>query len=207
MSFIAMIVLLGAATSLLFQSATAQAVVFPYNCNSTVPICQTDCVTAVNNICSGSVGQLTTELNTTVNGCTAKYIPYNSVADTKATCLANFQKILAASDAAASTCDGKTPTRIGGVLAMDANNNFVPSTSYAIFPASNNPNCVVNPSQISAPVAAKDNLLGTIYNCASDTGTSVAAPATINTRGWQCPVSITSAALCSSACVLGVFFT
>lgn len=61
-----------------------------------------------------------------VGGCVAKYIPYNGVADSQVTCLTNFQKILMTSGADASTCGGKTPMWICGVLGLDANNEIVP---------------------------------------------------------------------------------
>lgn len=197
-----MIILLGAVTSLLLQRITAQAIVYPYNCKSTVPVCQLECVTAVNHICLGNVGKLTTELNNTVGGCTAKYIPHNNVADSHATCVANFQKILLISDGAASTCDGKTPTRIGGVLALDTDNKLVSGTSYAIFPAVNsNPNCVVNPTRIDAPVVAKNNLLGTTYSCPDTIATAV-----INSRSVSadCYIAVALSSLCSSGCALGI---
>ncbi|KAA6411062.1 MAG: hypothetical protein FRX48_05373 [Lasallia pustulata] len=81
------------------------------------------------------------------------------------------------------------------------------ATSYGIFPAQNNPNCVVHPSQIHAPVPAQYNLFGTIYDCSSGTDLSITGSGHINTRGWQCPVSITGAGVCSSLCVVGVIVT
>ena len=198
--------MLGAATSL-FQSVAGQALLYPYNCDSTVPVCQRDCVTAVQHICSGTLGPLTGELTTTVNGCSARYSPYNGVADTKAACLAGFQNILAMSNAAAFACDGKAPPRVGGVVAADTNGQIVQATSYGIFPAQNNPNCVVHPSQIHAPVPAQHNLFGTIYDCSSGTDLSITGSGHINTRNWQCPVSITGAAVCSGLCVTGIFAT
>lgn len=207
MSSVATICLLGLAVSLI-QSTAGQAVLYPYNCDSAVPVCQRDCVKAVENICSGLLGPLTAETNTTVNGCSAKYVPYNGIAESKTTCLAGFQNILAISNAAASTCDGKSPTRVGGVIALDGNGHYVSATSYGIFPGSNNPNCVVHPTQIHAPVAPQHSLFGTIYDCSSATHVGVAGSGTINTRrGWQCPVSITGAGLCSSACLLGIWAT
>ena len=207
MSSTAKIFLLGLAASL-FQSAAGQAVLYPYNCNSAVPVCQRDCVKAVQNICSGAVGPLTAELSTTVNGCSARYSPYNGVPDSNVTCLASFENILATSNAAASTCNGQSPTRVGGVIAMDTNGKYVQATSYGIFPANNNPNCVVHPGQIHAPVPAQHSLFGTVYDCSSGKDVSVTGPGHINTRrGWQCPVSITAAGLCSSACILGIWAT
>lgn len=213
MSFTTKLVLLCAATSLLSQSAAGEAVVYPYNCDSTEPICQTDCITAVHNICAGLVIPLTTTQATTVRGCTAKYIPYQGAADTKATCFASFQKILDGSNAAAKKCDGKTLGRVGGVLAMDANNQFVKSTSYAIFPANNNPNCVVLPGATKQPVAARHDLLGTFYDCSSQQGspsTTSSQLSRINTRDAakaKCGISIAGAAVCSAACAFGVFAT
>lgn len=201
------ICLLGIAASLI-QSTAGQAALYPYNCNSAVPVCQRDCVKAVENICSGSLGPLTAELETTVNGCSAKYSPYNNIPESNTTCLAGFQNILAISNAAALKCDGKSPTRIGGVVALDGNGNYVSATSYGIFPVNNNPNCVVHPTQIHAPVPPQHSLFGTIYDCSSGTDVSVTRSGHINTRGrWQCPVSITAAGLCSSGCVMGLWAT
>ncbi|MCJ1229836.1 hypothetical protein MMC12_006506 [Toensbergia leucococca] len=199
--------LLCVATSQLFQITTAQAVVFPYNCDSTEPICQQDCITAVENICNGLVSPLIFSQNTTVGACTAKYMPYNGTPDTKVTCLANFQKILDVSSPAASTCDGKTLGRVGGVLAFDVNNKILHGTAYAIFPVENNPNCVVNPNQVHFPVPARYNLNGTVYSCPNPatTGLSLSHPG-INTRGIDaaCGLSIGGAAVCSAVCVTSV---
>lgn len=164
---------------------------------------------AVENICSGSLGPLTAELNTTVKGCSAKYVPHGGISVSKEICLAGFQKILAISNPATSTCDGKSPTRVGGVIALDGNGKLVSDTSYGIFPAINNPNCVVHPTQIQAPVAQQHDLYGTTYDCSSGTEVGVTGSGHINTRrgNWQCPVSITGAALCSSACLLGLWAT
>lgn len=225
MSSLTKLVLLYAATSLLSQSAAAQAVVYPYNCDSTGPICHTDCVTAVQNICAGAVGPLTATQVTTVRSCTAKYVPYQAASDSKATCLANFQRILDGSNAAAHLCDGKTPGRVGGVLAMDANNQFVKGTSYAIFPANNNPNCVVHPSKIADPVSPRYHLFGTDYDCSAKGGTSslrtapqlvprqpdpASLPAGLATRNAQaaiCGGTIAGAVGCSAACLIGVIAT
>jgi len=225
MPSISKLVLLCAATSLLSQSAAAEAVVYPYNCDSTDPICHTDCVTAVHNICAGLVGPLQTTQVTTVRGCTAKYIPHQGAADTKATCFTNFQKILDGSNAAAQKCDGKTPGRVGGVLAMDANDQFVQSTSYAIFPANNNPNCVVNPSKTKDPVPPKYHLFGTSYDCSGGQNAALqrisphilprqpepmASPVGLTTRNAQaakCGGSIAGAVICSAGCVIGVLAT
>lgn len=210
MSLIAKLVLLCAATSFLSHSAAAQAVVYPYNCDSEGPICQTDCVTAVNNICASIVGPITRTQITTVRGYTAKYVPYQGGPDTKATCLANFQKILARSNAAAATGDGKTRGRVGGVLALDANNQVIKGTSYAIFPANNNPKCVVNPGKTKEPVLAKNNLFGTFYDCSAKQKTGLTSSSRINTRNAaaaKCGGSIAGAAVCSAGCALGVYAT
>ena len=206
------LILLSAASSHLFEYALAQAVVFPYNCASKTPVCQTDCITAVNDICSGKVGALSQAQQTTVNGCTAKYTPQNEVADYRETCLRNFQKILDVSNPSATACDGKTLPQIGGVLAFDAADKPVAGTWYAVFPASNNPNCVVNPSQVKALVPQQYSLNGKIYNpalCPNPAGSSaLASSGSINTRSAAvCGLSIGAAALCGSTCALSVAAT
>lgn len=145
----------------------------------------------------------------TEGGCTAKYMPNQGVPDDKATCLANFQKILDVSSAAAAKCDGKTRGRVGGVLALDANDQVVKGPSYAIFPATNNnPNCIVHPARTKDPVLAKNNLLGTFYDCSTTTSqTGLSRINTRNAAAAKCGISVAGAAVCSAACVLGVIGT
>ena len=209
--------LLGVVTTHLFQYATADAVpatgilpavAFPYNCDSTIPICQNDCQTAVNNICSGEAGPYYQILNSTVGGCMAKYVPENRAVSTtlevfKPICLAGFQQILdlSATDPAASKCDGKTLPRVGGVLGWNINNVPVPGPIYAISPITNNPNCIVNPNNITAPINSQYSLNGTIYDCGAEPETALAPLlGQINTRDTGCALSITAAAICGADC-------
>lgn len=162
----------------------------------------------MNNICGLDIISLGRPQIITVGGCTAKYMPYEGVPDNKATCLANFQKVLDVSSAAAAKCDGKTRGRVGGVLALDADDQVVKATSYAIFPATNNnPNCVVHPSRTKEPVLAKNNLLGTFYDCSTTSQTGLSRINTRSAAAAKCGLSVVGAAACSAGCALGVIGT
>ncbi|MCJ1482262.1 hypothetical protein MMC06_002425 [Schaereria dolodes] len=204
------ILLLGAAASSLLQHTHAQAIVFPYNCASTIPVCQNDCIAAVEDICSSAVADLSGSLNSTVGGCTAKYVPYNNVPDSKTTCQNSFQEILATASPAANACDGETLPKIGGVIGWDINNQFVKGTHYAIFPVVNNPNCVVHPHQVGAPVPQQYSINGSIYSpasCEAQAGEPITSSETINTRDISCNTGTTAAAICGSHCILAVVAT